>query len=178
MHLHRQPDQFTCGAACLVTARMAAVPAYADALVGAERFDAEVWAGHRLLTSVVTPRGLQVPWPRGLGTPPWALARALDDLPGLPGRYRVHPLRCPASRAGRLHRLLAPATRRAPLPVYVGSRTLPRHVVLVLGSDAEGTGVYDPAAGTLVHVTWRRWVTGPLGLAGWSHPWAVLTPHA
>ena len=79
----RQPDQRSCGAACLVVARMLLDPAYAD--LAARAFRPEVLGMHGRVTGPVDARGaLQVPWPRALGTPPWAVARqlSLDDRAG------------------------------------------------------------------------------------------------
>ena len=62
-----QPDALSCGAASMVAAR---------ALLTRWRPDdpeAAIRAEHRRLTSAHSPRDrFQVPWPRRLGTPPWA----------------------------------------------------------------------------------------------------------
>src|SRR5690242_506736 len=75
----KQPDQRSCGATCLVVARALLDDAYAARIEEPKRFREEVLAMHRRTTSLANVRGhLQVPWPRALGTPPWALATQLE----------------------------------------------------------------------------------------------------
>ena len=52
-----------------------------------ERFAADVLAMHRRATSATSRGRLQVPWPRALGTPPWAVARELCRRHGAAPRY-------------------------------------------------------------------------------------------
>ena len=120
----RQPDQRSCGPSSLVAARMLLEESYRPA-----DFDAEVLALHASVTSVASAR---LPWPRALGTPPWAVERQLERWTGDPWRTRV--------------------VRFSPEPavteltvLYVGNRWLPRHVVLALGDGR----YYDPARGTV-----------------------------
>ena len=79
---------------------------------------------HRRLTSLSdTAGGWQVPWPRALGTPPWAVARELGLLTGVPyavrsvrlGRRAWPHLRRDAAAAGRglRRRPVAAPPRRA-----------------------------------------------------------------
>jgi hypothetical protein len=86
-----------------------------------------------------TSRRLHRWWPRLLGTTPWAVARALGG--------RVRPYRDDTVRAALPH----------PVPVFVGSRVLPRHVVLVLDTTADDLLAYDPARGDLVPLSTLRW---------------------
>lgn len=96
-------------------------------------FAADVLAMHRRLNRW---------WPRALGTTPWAIAAELG------GRVRRF-------RAGEVVAALP-----TPVPVYVGSRWLPRHVVLAVGTTADdGLRVYDPARGAVVPLTAVRWRT-------------------
>ena len=78
-----QPDRVSCGATCLVVARMIEDHAYGEYIGAApsvaDRFRAEVLAMHRRVTAPADGGRLQVPWPRALGTPPWAVARQLGD---------------------------------------------------------------------------------------------------
>jgi len=104
----------------------------------------------------------QLPWPRALGTQPWALAR---ELPGSP---RVTPV----LGRPRAWRRLARAGR--PVALYVGNRLLPRHVVLVLGVDADVARVFEPSSGTTVTVTRDAFLADSLSLAGWDRPWFVV----
>jgi len=75
-----------------------------------------------------------------------------------------------------VHELFTGAAPQTPLAVYVGNRWLPRHVVLVVEFDATHTRVYDPSVGAVLDVSWARWRSGPLRLAGWDQIWGVLTP--
>jgi len=97
----------------------------------------------------VTNRRLHRWWPRLLGTTPWAVARALGG--------RVRPFRHDAVRAALPH----------PVPVFVGSRLLPRHVVLVLAATPQDLLAYDPARGDLV----------PLSTLRWPVRWCAVLPH-
>jgi hypothetical protein len=166
----RQPDRRSCGAAVLVMARMLGEPDYArwlrDAESPATRFADEVLRTHRRTNRVVDTRArLQLPWPRALGTQPWALARELR------GRHRVELVR---NRA-EAWRQIVQADQLVPL--YVGSQLLPRHVVLVTGRDAEDrVRVYEPGSGDTVRVEQQDFLAGRLGLAGWDRPWFVILP--
>ncbi|WP_299050923.1 hypothetical protein [uncultured Nocardioides sp.] len=146
----RQPDRFTCGPACVVVARMLDDPAYAARAL--PRFGPEVLETHRQVTA----------WPRLLGTPPWEVARLL------PGRHRVVPARHDPG-AGWDGASVGSA-------LFVGSATLPRHVVLVLAADGDDRELYDPAHGGRVRRTRAQAAGHTLGLSGWDHLWAVVAP--
>lgn len=166
----RQPDQRSCGAACLVVARMVLDDGYAQLTV--PEFGTEVLATHRALTGTSGPTGgAQIPWPRALGTPPWALARRMA-FTGVPVRWRPARL----SPRPAYDRLLADVRTGLPVPIYVGSAWLPRHVVLALAADEEaGTiEVYDPACGRLTEITATAFGGRRLGPSGWDVPWFVL----
>ena len=168
--MFRQPDQRTCGSAVLVRARMLAEPGYDRWVRGASdpavRFADEVWRTHRRTNRLVDETGTwTLPWPRLLGTQPWAVAR------DLPGRHRVRPV---LDRAAAWARLVQAAS---PVPLYVGDRLLPRHVVLVTASLGEGRlRVYEPSAGASVTVHRHVFVDTRLRLAGWDQPWFTVTP--
>jgi hypothetical protein len=165
----RQPDRRTCGPSCLVAARTLLDPAYAET-VTPDRFRDEVLDLHRKVTGPVDARGaLQLPWPRGLGTPPWALARQLSALDPEP-TYVARPA---LPRAGAFDRL---AAADAPSGLYVGNRWLPRHVVLVVGGSPTSLRIYEPSRGRLVDVGRDSFVQARLGLAGWHQPWFTVTP--
>jgi hypothetical protein len=167
----RQPDRRSCGAASLVMARRLADPRYAGLVDDQATFAREAATLHRRLTSVADARGgWQVPWLRAIGTPPWAAARDLGILTGVP--YAVHPVR--VVRHVWTH--LAGVAPSRPVAVYVGSRLLPRHVVLVTGVADEVATTYEPSSGRLVEVPRSRWESGPLRLAGWDLPWCVISP--
>ena len=152
-------------------ARRLVDPRYA-ALVGDQAtFAHEATSLHRRLTSPADAEGRrQVPWLRAVGTPPWAVARDLRLVTGVP--YAVHPARL--SRHVWPH--LAAVAPERPVAVYVGSRLLPRHVVLVTAVDGDGATTYEPSSGRLLTVARTRWESGPLRLAGWDLPWCVISP--
>ena len=189
----RQPDQRSCGAAVLVLARMLLDDAYADLVVGGRhpgtghrlfgdltaRFQSEVLAMHRRVTGVVDAAGhLQAPWPRALGTPPWAVARQLSATAGshLPGVE--HDVAVVAREPGVVFdQIVAAARSGRPVPVYVGSRYLPRHVVLALDAGAEQLRCYDPASGRVVPLDRAAFLEHRLALSGWDKPWLAVLPH-
>jgi len=165
----RQPDPRSCGAAVLVAAQMLHDPAYAASMT-ADRFAGECLAMHRRTTGPVDVRGrTQLPWPRALGTPPWAVATQLQGTTGVP--WRTVPML--TGRARTLERIRAATAIGHPVPLYVGSRWLPRHVVLVLDPDLT---TYEPASGRRVAVSADDAVAGTLSLAGWSTPWFAVLP--
>jgi hypothetical protein len=171
-HRLTQPDRRSCGATVLVVARMLADPGYAGLAGSAASFRAEVLAMHRRVTSLADVRGrLQPPWPRALGTPPWAVARQLEGTTGLDHRIRF--VRA-GGRDAAYDEIEAVTARRLPVPVYVGNRWLPRHVVLALGEVDGGLRVYEPSAGRLVDVSRASFLAGTLDLAGWDVPWFSL----
>jgi hypothetical protein len=165
----RQPDQRSCGAACLVVARMLADPAYAEQ-VTSRGFRDEVLELHGRVTGVVDARGaLQLPWPRALGTPPWAVARQLsadDDVHTFRARLVL-------DRGAAFDRLAAADASSA---LYVGSTWLPRHVGLVVDGSATSLRCYEPSRGGLVDVPREAFLEARLGLAGWKRPWFTVTP--
>jgi hypothetical protein len=129
-----QPDQRSCGPSSLVAARMLLDPAYRPA-----DFAAEVLALHKTVTTAAASR---IPWPRALGTPPWAVEAQLERWTGEDWHVQV-------ARFGAA----VPAGVSGPVPMYIGSPTLPRHVVLDLGHG----DFYDPARGSVgpLRSSWR-----------------------
>ena len=169
----RQPDQRSCGATVLVVARLLHDPAYGRFVATPEDFRSEVLAMHRRVTSLADARGrLQLPWPRALGTPPWAVARQLEGTTGV-----EHDLRwVRAGRESAYTGIVAATGTRQPVPLYVGNRWLPRHVVLVLGEVGRALRVYEPSRGQLVDVPRSAFLAGTLELAGWDTPWFSVLP--
>ncbi len=143
----RQPDRRSCGASVAVVARARADATYAAGLGGEGEagWRRQVLTAHRRLVRARLRGRLQPPWPRTLGTPPWALARELGAVTGR--RHHV-----------RVVRWSPPTTPRAGA-LYVGSRWLPRHVLLVLDDDP--ATCWDPASGRVLPVDHpgRRWRT-------------------
>lgn len=170
MKLH-QPDRKSCGAAALVMAKRLMDPDYARAHREQKVFGREVQRLHRQITSMLdTGGGLQLPWLRAIGTPPWAAAREMRIMTG--HDYAVHPSR----RDSTTWRWVQEATPQRPVIVYVGDRWCPRHVVLAVERVDDAAWTYEPAAGHMVRVTRERWDKGPVNLAGWNQPWFVVAP--
>lgn len=166
-----QPDQRTCGPAVLVLARMLSDPDYADRVTDPEVWAAKVWAVHRRVTGTFDARGrAQLPWPPALGTPPWAVAREMEAITGL--SHRPRPV-LPWQRDAALDDIRAAATGGHLVPLYVGNRWLPRHVVLLLDADLS---VWDPARGRRTTLTPDAIVDARLALSGWTHPWFSVLP--
>lgn len=170
----RQPDQRSCGAAVAVMAEGLRNERYARQLLagGAAGFAQEVLAMHQRLTGPVDVAGsLQTPWLRLVGTPPWALARQLEHraTPRVTVLARLRPDRAWLAMNATL-------ARGDAVPLYVGSRLLPRHVVLAVERLEDGIRAYEPASGRLMQVSRASWTERRLRLAGWREPWfAVAT---
>jgi hypothetical protein len=191
-----QPDRRSCGASVLVVAGMLLDRGYAELVTTgrhpvtgfelpgtlADRFRSEALTMHRRVTGLVDVHGrLQLPWPRSLGTPPWAVARQLSATGRPAPGHAVVTLR--AGRGAVFDRIVAATAAGRPVPVYVGNRWAPRHVVLFLGGlqdrapgPVDRLPCYDPACGRVVDVQREAFVRGRLGLAGWDRPWCAVLP--
>lgn len=166
-----QPDERSCGAACLVVARALDDAAYLARVASPAGFRAEVLGMHTRTTSLSDVTGqLQPPWPRALGTPPWAVARQLTGATGTP--HAVRPVRWSDGEAA--YDGLVDLAR--PAALYVGSRWLPRHVVLVLEGSPVRLRIYEPSHGAVVTVGRERFVDQRLALAGWDVRWFSVVP--
>jgi hypothetical protein len=164
----RQPDRRSCGPSCLVVARMLLDPAYAG--VAGTRFGDEVLGLHQQVAGLVDARGaLQLPWPRALGTAPWALARQLSAV----DPEHSYAARLVLGRDRAFDRLVAADGLAA---LYVGSTWLPRHVVLAVDGAGDVLHCYEPSRGGLVDVTRASFARARLDLAGWRKPWFVVVP--
>jgi len=167
----KQPDQRSCGATCLVVARALLDDQYAQRCEEPARFREEVLAMHRRTTSLADVRGhLQLPWPRAIGTPPWAMASQLEWTAKC--EYDVVPVR-QGGRHQAFDQLLA---AEVPAAIYVGDRWLPRHVVLVIGHKGDALDLYDPGRGVLASRDRAHFVDADLSLSGWHVPWMVVAP--
>lgn len=139
-------------------------------------FAERVSARHRRTNRWRDPGGQwQLPWPRALGTQPWALARELSR-PGI--RYRVR-FDDPSARTRDLDEIVAAVRRGRPVVLYIGNALAPRHVVLVFAVTprAAALRVYDPATGGEVQVARRPYQAGKLRVAGWNEPWLAVLPY-
>jgi len=163
----QQPDGVSCGPTSVIAARMLLEPEWRPADLAAE-----IARTHRRLTSSHSIRErFQVPWPRRLGTPPWAVANALSVLTG----HRVAAVHTrPRPQIG--YEVLAAQVRSRPVAVYLGNRWLPRHVVLAFDTADHGAAIrlFDPARGDLVTVPRDRWHDHRVGVAGWDYSWFVV----
>lgn len=181
-----QPDDRSCGASSLVVAHAVRDDAYAEFLVTGvhprtgwrvpgsadDRFRREALGMHRRITGAVDLASRpQLPWPRALGTPPWAVSHQLS-APGR--RYVVR--QAVVGRSVVLEALLAALGPRTPVALFVGDRWSPRHVVLALEPDQDGFRAYDPASGRLRQVTGDAFVEGRLPFGHWHRPWLLVQP--
>ena len=157
-------------------------PAYADEVTAPDRaagFAARVLAMHRRVAAPVSPQGgLQLPWPRVLGTAPWAVAREMSALsaPGLPAvDYDTRLVR--GNRARIVARMSQACAAGRPVPFYVGNRWLPRHVVLAIAASPDGLRVYNPASGRITTMHTSDFVASTLTFGRWHKPWFVVLPN-
>jgi hypothetical protein len=163
LHGLRQPDRRSCGASAVVAARMLAEPSYAASMTP-ERFAEEALVAHRRITSL---RSDGPPWPRALGTPPWAVAREL-------GPRHVTRLAWPDPGA-RFDRVAATVRAGHPAALYVGNRWCPRHVVLAVAAPRPASLlVYEPASGRVLPVTRTAVAEHRMRLAGWDRLWFAV----
>lgn len=162
----------------LVAAQMINDPGYRAHVVANGVFGAETLAMHRRVTRSTGHLGRrQIPWPRLLGTPPWAVARQMSGPSGMAGtRYSsrlVPPWRRTTALAALLAQITAAAASGHVVPLFIGSRWLPRHVVLVL--DDQMT-TYDPASGWCGRILDDEFIGARLSNSRWSRPWVAVLP--
>lgn len=186
----RQLSDTTCGPTCAIVTRVLLDPAFAlwltsgdhlepersgDGLPFEQRFRSQQVAVH----DAITRRALgPAPWPKALGSPPWALAAFLNRFTGLTGgQFGWVPV--DGENPTQLGRCLAAVLRGVsagiPVPVYIG-RHVDRHVVLAIGARPDAVVVYDPAAGAVVEVPLSDWAAGQVGIAGWDQLESVVVP--
>ncbi len=160
---------------CSWSPKLLADPSYGALVATPDAFRTEVLDMHRRVTSLADVRGRpQLPWPRAIGTPPWAVARQLEGTTGI--EHDI--LLLLDERESAYDDIVAATAARLPVPLYVGSRWLPRHVVLVLGEVGRSLRIYEPSRGRLVDVTRASFLAGTLDLAGWDTPWFSVLPRA
>ena len=164
-----QPDETTCGPSSVVAAHMLVDDGYRPA-----SFSTDVLALHRSLTGSSFAGQAQLPWPRALGTPPWAVARALQSFSGV--AYRTATVRF-GSRSSAFSSVISAVTAGRPCPLYVGDAWLPRHVVLAVAAAADGVQVYNPGRGSIDDLSRSSFLAGELTIFGrWTHPWFAVLP--
>ncbi len=188
-HTLKQPDPRSCGPASLVMARMINDEAYAELLLSGahpatghtlkgesfeERFNSETLSRHKRITSPTDVRGRsQLPWPKALGTAPWAITRQMNGGSGVKGTTYDTDLVNPLDERDALAAILHATRNGHATPLYVGTRWLPRHVVLVLDPDLT---TYDPAVGRRINIKPSDFVDAKLKVAGWSKAWFITVP--
>lgn len=139
---------------------------------------------HRVVHRRATARAaLGLPWPEGLGTPPWAVARAARFM-GVRFGHTVLDDTAPAALDLALGRVGAALDAGIPVPLFTGgdtsrgwARAVPRHVVLAVGARDGGLDLWEPARGAVVHADAAALRGGPghPAFGGWQHlAWAVL----
>ncbi len=190
----RQQTRTSCGAACVVVARMLVDPPFArwvtrgegSPVLGAEgATESERFASYEAVVHGRTNGRLvllgrpSLPWPRRLGTPPWGVAHELEREGSTPGtRYRIDLLRHRDEDGLRaaFRRLRELVVDGEPAVLYVGNDRLPRHATLVLPGGNGGLDVYDPHPGRVRRLDEDAFATGALGLAGWDVAWFCVQP--
>jgi len=181
----RQPDQTSCGSSSLVVARMIIDESFAHRVLegptvpliaqsAQERFAEAAQQMHERTNALTAAdAALQIPWPKALGTLPWAAARQLSiDLPS--ADYQVL-LIDPAQTARAFTQVLDAVQRGFPVPLYVGNSVSPRHIVLVVASGQNLT-IYEPSSGGLREITPTSFNMSRLDVAGWDEPWLAVLP--
>lgn len=187
----RQPDQTTCGSSSLIMAKMINTPVYGadvlapggdatvDLVAVTKRFDQAVLSMHRTTGGWKDSAGTwQLPWPTQLGTPPWAVARQMSVTggSGRPGtKYRAR-LANPADLGASYDAVTSAVDAGECVPLFIGDDVMARHVVLVSGESGGGLSIYDPSSGSWVTASRDAYISGRIGVAGWSQPWFVVTP--
>lgn len=158
-----QPDTRTCGPSAILAA---AIARRGEPSIG--RSDA-VHVLHRKLASARRSDGTwRLPWPRALGTSPWAAAHELGAI-----TREVYGWRLVRHRPldEEFATLVAAGT---PSLLYVGNAALPRHVVLITEANEGGLRFLDPASGRLVTRSRRAFIDRRLRLSGWDLPWFLV----
>ncbi|WP_194247578.1 hypothetical protein [Nocardioides zeae] len=172
----RQPDPTTCGSCCLVVAHLHHSASYAAAVLGdpdvPARLRHEALAVHTATNGLRLAGETQAPWPKRLGTAPWALARHLRLVSGRPGTGYVWVRR----RDDFWEQLVSAVAGGHPVPLYVGTRLLPRHVVLVLEAGDDHLVAYQPGSGGTVRVTRGEVTRHEARALGWPRVWGGVLP--
>lgn len=184
LRARRQPDGVSCGASCVVAVPMLLDPAAAARLGAEDAWRQEVLRTHREIIGVRDPRapGTTPPWPRRLGTPPWAAARRLRAEPG--GGWDVRTVRGGRHGDGWAA-LVAGARSGRPGLLCVGSTLSPRHFLLVLPDAGDGEQeeagarerlqLWDPARGEVRPLGRDGFLAGAITGGRFATPWFVVT---
>ncbi len=184
----RQQASTTCGSSTIAMFRVLTDQQFADDLLDgdvdevSERWsvlERSVQASTNRALSTTAGARLRLPWPIALGTPPWGLRDALDDL-GRSRGVRFQVLRVdgadPDDVGTALGRLRATVARGIPVPLYVGNRLLPRHVVLAVAAGPSWVDLYDPGSGRRHRVERAALCERRARISGWDQLWAAVVP--
>jgi hypothetical protein len=161
----RQRDGVSCGPAVAIVARALLEPAHRSAgagLVDPAWFAAEQARVHRHVNLF---------WPRALGTTPMGMAAAIG------AGYRWRLARGLWRRGDPLDDVLAAVGRGRPVPMLVG-RVIPRHWVLVVESDRDQLGCYEPSSGEVRRVAAADVRCARLTGLGYPRAFAFVLPPA
>ncbi len=154
--------------------------AYPDGSTAQARFAAYLDLVHARTNTLLGPDGRpQLPWPRALGTTPWAVCRELESGAAAPGaRYRSVLVRWrnPERVATLAQRLAGHVTDQRPGALFVGNATLPRHVALLVPGDDGSLLVHDPGSGAVAALDVPALVDRRTEVAGWTQPWFLVGP--
>jgi hypothetical protein len=188
----RQQSAAHGGAAAVILMRVLLDPAFAlwlttgirleddrgeDGLPFEQRFRAQQDA----VAAAVNRRAVgPAPWPRFLGSPPWALARFINRFTTLTGgRFSWVPLVDARwqRRAAALDAVAAAASAGLPVPLVLegsGDRAM---MLAVWAPDPMGAlRCYDPAAGLVVDVARSELDAGRVGIAGLDRVEGAILP--
>jgi hypothetical protein len=146
----------------------------------AARFRTDTLAMHELTNAVRDETGRwQLPWPKALGTQPWAVARRMSEPGGCgvsDAAYSVHV--ADPRRPGPVMIAITSATAAGHcVPIFVGDALAPRHVALVIGASDDSFTAYDPSNGRAVEVSRAAVRAAAMRLAGWSQLWLAVLPN-
>lgn len=184
-----QPDRATCGSCCLVLARMINHPEYARTILApppdehvpdvAAHFHADVLAMHELTSSLRDETGRrQLPWPKSLGTHPWAVARRMGEPGGCGVTGSAYAVRYadPGRLDAHIDAIETALSAGHCVPIFIGDGACPRHVLLAVDTEGHAIGVYDPSRGTRVVVGRDAIRTSTIDVAGWDQLWLSILP--
>ena len=175
-----QTDDTTCGSMTVLMARAMTDPLYALYLTTGdsddradarpEQFQARLTAEeHRI--HAATNRF----WPQRLGSTPGGVSSELNrHADALGGQYEP---RLSTGTGGKS--ALADAVEAAgsgqPVPVLIGD-WIPKHYILLIGSDGADLLVYEPGYATVDRINKQSFLNGKIDVAGFHHVYAVVTP--
>lgn len=160
----RQRDGVTCGPTVAVVAGALVDPDRRVALAEPAWFAAEQARVHAEINRI---------WPKRLGTTPCGMSRALTEASLKSGfRYRWRFFR---GRRDSLADVLRVVADGWPVPMLVG-RWVPRHWVLIVGTDGARLACYEPTSGDVRTVSIDSARHARLVGLGYRRPFTVVVP--